>query len=227
MSGGVGKKSVENLFLNIIFQFSSNPPKTSSKMKFIIASVFLLIGVVRTQTTTCPAGWQGPSQGGKCYNVYKNAAAPWDAAAKVCADNGGELGSVENQGEQTFLENNVYSLATDWLVTGGRRNPVGTGSWQWTDGSAMTFSNPGSPPLNSNTPTPNINYLYIYLASKGTANYGKTFIDTSVPHQILCQVKAKPTPLPATCGAGCNGGNCGGCGCCGGCGSCGGCGCGC
>jgi len=202
-----------------------------SKMKPIVVASFLVILGVASGQLSCPSGWQGPSPSGKCYIVNKNPAAPWDAAAKVCAEVGAELGSIETNSEATFLQVNVYPSVNDWLVTGGRTVPYGSTNWRWADGSSLTYSNPASPSLNTALPQSQIGYFYIN-AFKSDPNFGKTYLDNAVAHPVLCQKKAT-VDSGAAQGGGAQGGaacgsGCGGCGsCCGssscGCGGCCGC----
>jgi len=199
----------------------------------------------------CPTGWSGPSTRSKCYKIGATSAVPFDPAAKVCTDldPASELASIEDAAESAYLTKNVLPFATDWLVTGGHRDPLNTGPWKWADGSTITYSDPGNPPQGGGSAN-NYLYLYSHTAHRGTPVYGKTYADPPSSHQVLCQLKdapVKPTPAPTpvtprptpgggnsggdtgSCGGSGYGDGCGSCGCsscgrgCGGCNGCGGC----
>ena len=92
----------------------------------------------------CPSGWD--PYGDKCYKVYPKTftvrGKNWEDARAVCLSYGGDLVSISNQSEQTFLSQKTkqYKSQLFWIGFNDRRNES---NFEWSDGSDVTFKNWG------------------------------------------------------------------------------------
>ncbi|XP_067669202.1 perlucin-like protein [Haliotis asinina] len=103
---------------------------------FNTAMVFLLISQ-SAATTLCPAGWQNNGTN-NCYFFTSNGK-NWQSAENDCQQRGAHLASIHGEAENIFLSS--FSAARIWI---GLNDLIQEGSFRWTDGSALNFSNWGS-----------------------------------------------------------------------------------
>jgi hypothetical protein len=101
-------------------------------------------------------GWTG--YGGHCYRYFTDKKNWFDARA-ACQALGGDLASMANAAENDFVHSIVIPKETaPWI---GFNDQGSEGSWQWSDGSAVTFTNwAGGEPNNSGNE--DCGHLYVY-----------------------------------------------------------------
>ncbi|XP_016311935.1 galactose-specific lectin nattectin-like [Sinocyclocheilus anshuiensis] len=91
--------------------------------------------------SACESGWI--RYGRRCFRVF-NHPVTWRDAEVSCLNHGGNLASVHNLKEYTFLKLMISSSRSYWI---GGYDAVSEGTWFWSDGSKMNFKlwNPGEP----------------------------------------------------------------------------------
>jgi len=208
----------------------------SHKSITLTFAIILIAGVIGAQAGVCPINWAESVVSGKCFRLIGGPYGPTEGS-KICKDLGGNLASIESEAENNFITKTFGPAAVDWVIVGGIRQPLNTGTFTWEDGTPWSYQNWGTPSGNAAV-TNNYFYLYLKPNHKGTPNYGKWYGDTAIKHEILCQLRVSPTDSKASCPSPSpahNGDSAGGCGCGGGCGcnnaasvssGCGSCGCG-
>ncbi|XP_052530335.1 C-type lectin domain family 4 member G-like [Tympanuchus pallidicinctus] len=88
----------------------------------------------RSSCQVCPPGWR--LHGGSCYMVGSGAVG-WAQAQGRCRDSGAQLVVIGDAQEQEFLT----SLAPPYETWIGLHDRSTEGSFQWVDGSALSFRN--------------------------------------------------------------------------------------
>uniref|UniRef100_A0A1I7YC58 C-type lectin domain-containing protein n=1 Tax=Steinernema glaseri TaxID=37863 RepID=A0A1I7YC58_9BILA len=83
----------------------------------------------------CPTGWQPNSDKTKCF-IYSETDKPFAEAELDCENRGGNLVSIQNA-----KDNALVQAGRDRAVWIGAYDVHQTGSWKWTDGSAVKYSN--------------------------------------------------------------------------------------
>ncbi|KAJ1175931.1 hypothetical protein NDU88_001216 [Pleurodeles waltl] len=97
---------------------------------------------------SCVHGWESDTHLRNCYKVFHDEKVltrrTWDEAEEFCQGYGAHLASFSNGDEEIFLDKllNTMFSATDrrrfWIGL-NRRNPLSGGSWEWSDGTPVTF----------------------------------------------------------------------------------------
>lgn len=83
----------------------------------------------------CPRDWL--YQDGSCYRAY-SAEKSWDKALEYCQEKEGEIVSINSDGEQQFVYQNMAVNKTLWI---GLVKDRGLGIFRWTNGQRLTFTN--------------------------------------------------------------------------------------
>ncbi|XP_071507011.1 macrophage mannose receptor 1-like [Diadema antillarum] len=88
----------------------------------------------------CGSGWEYNSMNGKCYlfrdTDYKN----WDEAQMQCKLGGGDLLSIADNTEQTYITTRLLYVTQSSLWIGAN-DLSSEGGWQWIDGSGFSYLN--------------------------------------------------------------------------------------
>ncbi|XP_054878128.1 galactose-specific lectin nattectin-like [Poeciliopsis prolifica] len=91
---------------------------------------------------SCPRGWN--NYGNRCF-IFQNNQTDWATAERACHRYGGNLASVHNKGEFTFLQKLIRfekgSYQRTWL---GGHDAEKEGVWLWSDGSRFSFTQWGT-----------------------------------------------------------------------------------
>ncbi|WP_165228538.1 C-type lectin domain-containing protein [Aquisphaera insulae] len=134
----------------------------------------------------------------------------WTAAEAEAVADGGHLASITSQGEQDFLVANFVTAS----VPGGERQPFWIGlvdtnfspnaanrNFQWTDGSAVTYTdwNPGEP--NNNTGNEwytafNFHYGLNQGSTPGTWNDTTNGGSVNGPYRGIIELSFDPAAIP-------------------------------
>uniref|UniRef100_A0A3B5MF61 C-type lectin domain-containing protein n=1 Tax=Xiphophorus couchianus TaxID=32473 RepID=A0A3B5MF61_9TELE len=87
---------------------------------------------------SCPPGWT--QFGSRCFIFYYNMKT-WSDAEEFCISIGGNLASIHNNEENSFLSDMVVrdtgSPAVTWV---GGYDAVTEGQWMWSDGSKFDYT---------------------------------------------------------------------------------------
>ena len=83
---------------------------------------------------SCPSGYSD-FKNRRCYKYFSTSVS-WSKARQQCLKDGGDLVSIANQEEYTYVQN-LYSSGTIWL---GFNDLVREGHFVWSDGSSVTFT---------------------------------------------------------------------------------------
>ncbi|KAL7381126.1 hypothetical protein ABVT39_000944 [Epinephelus coioides] len=100
---------------------------------------------VKLQRGTCPMFWY--SFNGRCYK-YVATDMTWADAEIFCMSEGAHLVSIHSQDEQNFVRSLIrnfdHAEGPTWI---GISDAHKEGTWMWSDGSAVNFTNwyPGTP----------------------------------------------------------------------------------
>uniref|UniRef100_H3CQ11 C-type lectin domain-containing protein n=1 Tax=Tetraodon nigroviridis TaxID=99883 RepID=H3CQ11_TETNG len=135
----------------------------------------------------CPDGYV--SWYHNCYKLVEQPAT-WEAAQAACVQEGGNLASVDMSYDQAFLAGVVLNGKDTWI---GLRREVENGSYTWTDGWPVFFTQwgPGEPS--------NINGEGCVAMHGGAAFHG-TWNDTKcdLTKPYICKISSEsPPPTPA------------------------------
>ncbi|XP_067669211.1 echinoidin-like [Haliotis asinina] len=100
----------------------------------IVIGVFL---ISEASSSACPSGWT--SNGTNCY-FFSSFETNWHSANNDCQQRGAHLASIHSESENTYISSFNSSMYI-WI---GYNDLTEEGSFRWTDGSALDFSNWGS-----------------------------------------------------------------------------------
>ncbi|XP_032422573.1 galactose-specific lectin nattectin-like isoform X1 [Xiphophorus hellerii] len=95
-------------------------------------------GPVPNMAAACPPGWT--QFGSRCFIFYYNMRT-WSDAEEFCISIGGNLASIHNNEENSFLSDMVVrdtgSPAITWV---GGYDAITEGQWLWSDGSKFDYT---------------------------------------------------------------------------------------
>ncbi|XP_014881082.1 ladderlectin-like [Poecilia latipinna] len=116
-------------------------------LPLLLCGLMLLssINEINGLRTNCPSGWTLIQ--GRCFK-YIPRRLTWGKAERNCISMGGNLASVHSSEEyheiQSLIMRATYAMKVTWI---GGSDATEEGTWSWSDGSLMTFTNwcPGEP----------------------------------------------------------------------------------
>uniref|UniRef100_A0A914E0X3 C-type lectin domain-containing protein n=1 Tax=Acrobeloides nanus TaxID=290746 RepID=A0A914E0X3_9BILA len=136
-STGTWSAQPNSLNLPYICEVLPSPESTSTCPTISSPSCTSQPCVCSTPSVTdyCPSGWKYFNYTRECY--YLGTAEDWGTARLYCVQIGGQLASIHNHEENTFIAD----------LTNGNTNPIWTGlnkysgDWSWIDGTPYDYQN--------------------------------------------------------------------------------------
>nr|QNH72454.1 toxin candidate TRINITY_DN20653_c5_g3_i1.p1 [Ceriantheomorphe brasiliensis] len=118
-------------------------------MKFVLVALsVVLLYAMQVSGAGCPCGWV--LYDGKCY-YFSTEKKSWDDARQMCLEQHGDLASINTAQQQAFIDNQLKCLNNDIKFWIGANDKANEGTFVWSDGSTMSYTNWAAGEPNDNT----------------------------------------------------------------------------